>query len=198
MNAICEVIEVHKPGQERSRTRGVALIFTLLILALLMVLSLGMVIALSSQTFIGGYYRNFRGAFYSSDSGLNIARQAMVNQILAQVPATITLGSQPLTTAAATTVQTYVNSTYNTWTSIGGGQATNSWPGQFELNSSNPATFTTPLPPANCQLNAPPSGTPPAGGPYTCASPAPSFFHVFRDCRDFDQLLRNPKVVIHL
>jgi Tfp pilus assembly protein PilX len=170
MNAIRRVKEAQKLGQDRSRARGVALIFTLLILTLLMVLSLGMVIALSSQTFIGGYYRNFRGAFYSSDSGLNIARQAMINEILSLVPATTTLGSQPLATGSDATVQTYVNSTYSGWTSIGGGQATNSWPGQFEVSGSSPATFTF----ANCHLSTTASGTPPAGGPYTCASPPPA------------------------
>jgi Tfp pilus assembly protein PilX len=174
MNAICGITNVQVPARKPADARGVALIFTLLILALLMVLSLGMVIALSSQTFIGGYYRNFRGAFYSSDSGLNIARQAMVNEILSLVPATTTLGSQPIPAGSDATVQTYINSTYNTWTSIGGGQATNSWPGQFELSASSPATFTSPVAPANCQLVAPPSGTPPPGGPYTCASPPPA------------------------
>jgi hypothetical protein len=174
MNANYEITKVQIPAEERTATRGVALIFTLLILSLLMVLSLGMVIALSSQTFIGGYYRNFRGAFYSSDSGINIARQAMVNKILSLVPATTTLGSQPLPAGSDTTVQTYVNTTYSGWTSIGGGQATNSWPGQFEISASTPATFTSPAPPANCHLSTTTSGVPPPGGPYTCASPPPA------------------------
>ncbi len=170
MNAYYGIKRVDRLKDERPAARGVALIFTLLILALLMILSLGMVIALSSQTFIGGYYRNFRGAFYSADSGLNISRQAMVNEILAQAPATITLGSQPLTAASVTTVQNYMNNTYGSWTSIGGGQATNSWPGQFEVNSSNPATFVL----ASCTPSFTAVGTPPAGGPYTCASPPPA------------------------
>lgn len=151
-------------------TRGVALIYTMLILTLLTVLSLGMVIALSSQTFIGGYYRNFRGAFYAADSGINIARQAMVNEVISLVPASITIGTAPLSAASATTVQTYVNNTYNAWGSIAAGQAANSWPGQFELNSAVPATFTF----ANCHLSYTPVGAPPAGGPYTCSSLPPA------------------------
>jgi len=170
MNVICGVPKVQEPERERCAARGVALIFTLLILALLMALSLGMVIALSSQTFIGGYYRNYRGAFYSADSGLNISRQAMVNEILSLVPTTVTLGSQPLSAGAVTSVQNYINTTYNQWTSIGGGQATNSWPGQFEINPSNTATFAL----ANCTPVFTKVGTPPAGGPYTCASPPPA------------------------
>jgi Tfp pilus assembly protein PilX len=170
MNAICTSKQIQGPERKRDNTNGVALIFTLLILALLMVLSLGMVIALSSQTFIGGYYRNFRGAFYSADSGLNISRQVMVNKILSLVPTTVTVGSQPLPTGSDTTVQTYVNGTYNVWTSIGGGQATNSWPGQFEISSGNTATFAF----ANCHLNTTQTGSPPAGGPYTCTSLPPA------------------------
>jgi Tfp pilus assembly protein PilX len=165
MNALCTSKKVQGRECKRANTRGVALIFTLLILALLMVLSLGMVIALSSQTFIGGYYRNFRGAFYSADSGLNISRQAMVNKILSLVPASVSVGSQPLPAGSDTTIQTYVNSTYSGWTSIGGGQATNSWPGQFEISGGNTATFAY----ANCHLSTTQIGVPPAGGPYTCS-----------------------------
>jgi hypothetical protein len=170
MNALSGITQTRRTERRRAAASGVALIFTLLILALLMVLSLGMVIALSSQTFIGGYYRNFRGAFYSADSGLNISRQVMLNQILALVPGTTTLGSQPLPAGSDTTVQNSVNNTYNTWTSIGGGQATNSWPGQFEISPSNTATFVF----ANCQISYAANGAPPAGGPYTCAIPPPA------------------------
>jgi Tfp pilus assembly protein PilX len=170
MNLFRSGIPAKERQQNHSSARGVALIFTLLILALLMVLSLGMVIALSSQTFIGGYYRNFRGAFYSADSGLNISRQVMVNKILSLVPVTTTLGSQPLPAGSDTTVQTYINGTYNAWTSIGGGQATSSWPGQFEISPANTATFAF----ANCQISYTPTGAPPAGGPYTCAGPPPA------------------------
>ncbi len=170
MNAIYGFKQLQKPQQKRAGKRGVALVITLLVLSLLMVLSLGMVIALGSQTFIGGYYRNFRGAFYSADSGLNISRLQMVNEILSLVPVSTTLGAQPLPTGAATTVQTYINGAYDVWTPIGGGQATNSWPGQFELSSANPATFAY----ANCQISYTATGTPPAGGPYTCATPPPS------------------------
>ena len=154
----------------RASSRGVALIFTILILSLLMVLSLGMVIALSSQTFISGYYRNSRGAFYAADSGVNYARVAMINKITSFVPGTVTLGAQPLSAANATTVQTYINSTYGSWTSLTSGQAASSWPEQFELSSTTPATFTF----ANCHLSYSPVGAPPAGGPYTCSSLPPN------------------------
>jgi hypothetical protein len=170
MKTIDNMTKTKKIHQRDGSTRGVALIYTMLILTLLTVLSLGMVIALSSQTFIGGYYRNFRGAFYAADSGINIARQAMVNKALTLVPATITIGSQPLPAGSDATVQTFVNTTYNAWGSIAAGQAANSWPGQFELNSSVPATFAY----ANCHLSYSPVGAPPAGGPYTCTALPPA------------------------
>ena len=180
MKNMIALAEIKNRSTRRSSSSGVALIFTLLILALMMVLSLGMVIALSSQTFISGYYRNFRGAFYAADSGANIARVAMINKISSLVPATVTLGTPPLTVGTsgntnATTVQTYINSTYGSWATLNGGQAAGSWPGQFELNSGAPATFTF----ASCHLSynwvlalTAPTGDPNPGAYSTC-SPLP-------------------------
>jgi Tfp pilus assembly protein PilX len=152
-------------ANRRAPARGIALVYTLLILMLLMVLSLGMVIALSSQTFIGGYYRNFRGAFYAADSGVNTVRQFMVNSITSAVPGTITIGSTPLLASGASAIATNANSTYGSWTSINNGQGANSWPGQFELNSSNPPTLVQ----TACTLNWTPA-TGYGGGPFTCTS----------------------------
>jgi Tfp pilus assembly protein PilX len=151
---------------KRAGARGVALVFTLLILTLMMALSLGMVIALSSQTFIGGYYRNFRGAFYAADSGINIARQAMINKVSSLVPDTIAVGTQPLPTSTSSTVQSYVTGLYSNWSALNSGQAAGSWPGQFKLSS---ATFTF----ANCNISYSITGVL-AGGPFTCAVPPPT------------------------
>jgi hypothetical protein len=153
----------------RAPARGVALIFTLLILSLLMVLSLGMVIALSSQTFIGGYYRSFRGAFYAADSGANTVRQYMANAIQNAVPGTITVGSTPLAASGAATIATNANTAYSSWTSINSGQGATSWPGQFEVNSSNPPTLSQ----TACTLNSTTVGTV-AGGPFTCTNLPPT------------------------
>src|SRR5450759_4038228 len=92
--------------------RCVVLITTLLILSLFTVMTLAMVIAMSSDTLINGYYRNFRGAFYSSDSGLNIARQSMLAQLTAAPPATFTPTTQPISSTTATTIQSNILSTY--------------------------------------------------------------------------------------
>ena len=119
MNNNTSIAKIESRSSRRESNRGVALVFTLLILALMMVLSLGMVIALSSQTFISGYYQvHHRGAFYAADSGSNITRVAMINKIDSLVPASITLGQVPLSIALGTlntnaqTVQTYINNTY--------------------------------------------------------------------------------------
>src|ERR1700730_17863365 len=79
-----------KPNNNRKKnlqhSRGVALITALLLLSLFSVMTLAMVIATTSDTLIDGYYRNFRGSFYASDSGLNVARQYITNQFSADVP----------------------------------------------------------------------------------------------------------------
>src|ERR1700691_5799458 len=68
------------------REQGIALVFTLLMLLMIVALTLGMVLAFSSQTLIGGYYRNFRGSYYAADSGLNIAREQLVNNLRLSIP----------------------------------------------------------------------------------------------------------------
>jgi hypothetical protein len=156
-------------SNSRAPACGIALIYTILILSLLMVLSLGMVIALSSQTLIGGYYRNFRGAFYAADSGVNTVRQFMVNGILSAVPGTITVGATPLLASGASTIAGNASSTYGSWTSINSGQGATSWPGQFEVNSANPPTLVQ----TACTLNWTPA-TGYGGGPFTCTSLPPA------------------------
>jgi Tfp pilus assembly protein PilX len=120
------------------RDRGVALIFTLLILSLLMILSVGMVIAVNSQTFIAGFYKNYRSAFYAADSGANITRHYMLNQLLGTIPSTFTTGTtSPIPTTAASTVQTNTLSTYGAWSSLNAGDGAQSWPERFEVTSAS-------------------------------------------------------------
>ena len=57
-----------------------ALITTLLLLMLLTGLTLTMAWSARSDMLINGYYRNFRGAFYAADSGLNVvARRLLIS-----------------------------------------------------------------------------------------------------------------------
>ncbi|MGO9209209.1 MAG: PilX N-terminal domain-containing pilus assembly protein [Terriglobales bacterium] len=127
---------------------GIALITTLLLLILLSLLGLTMAVTANSDMLINSYYGSYRGSFYAADSGLNIARAAMSNQIQNAVTTTACAGwgagggtgctSAPLNgTTAASTAQTYVTSApYTSFASLNAGQATNSWPANYMLPSS--------------------------------------------------------------
>ncbi len=155
-----------KPNYQRSR--GVALVTCLLILSLFTVMTLSMVIATTSDTLIDGYYRNARGSFYGADSGLNSARQYLVNQIYAAVPSTyLPSAGTPTLPTAATMLSNITNTStgFGSYHSMLGGQ-TASWPGQFLINNtaaSNPSSVTlvgcTPTPACNTPGTAIPSGT---------------------------------------
>jgi Tfp pilus assembly protein PilX len=137
--------------------RGIALVFTLLLLTMMIALSLAMAIAIGSQTFIAGYYKNYRGAFYAADSGVNIMRQSMLNQLTAAVPASVTTGTQPIATTTAGTILTNIETTYAGWQTV---NSTGSWPEQFEI-SGTPIFSQT-----GCTVTWTGSGT-----GFTCASP---------------------------
>src|SRR5712671_1947865 len=84
--------------QPKQDERGVALVTTLLLLMLLTGLTLTMAWSARSDMLINGYYRNFRGAFYAADSGLNVVRQAAINQFAPGVglPTTFAANTAPI------------------------------------------------------------------------------------------------------
>jgi Tfp pilus assembly protein PilX len=141
--------------------RGIALVFTLLLLTMMIALSLAMAIAIGSQTFIAGYYKNYRGAFYAADSGVNIMRQSMLNQLKAAVPATITAGTAPIPVTTAATILANTQTNYANWSNV---NSSGSWPEQFEL-STGTASFSL----SSCLVTWTGSGT-----GYTCTSLPPS------------------------
>jgi len=95
-----------------------------------------MVIAFSSQTLIGGYYRNFRGAFYAADSGLNIARQQVMAQIIPSVPPTFALpAAGPTATACGSTAAVTIGTTYANPTTLNTGTASQSWNEMFKISN---------------------------------------------------------------
>jgi Tfp pilus assembly protein PilX len=147
---------------------GVALIITLLLLLLMSIVSLAMVLSMGSDMLINGYYRNYRGAYYAADSGLNIARQQLVNGIVAQVPGTFT--TPPLAANSASTVQNDISTAYGSgYTSLNTGQAASSWGGNFELTN---VSFTQ----ASCTVTA--SGNNPPG-PCSSDSKATAYQYIF-------------------
>jgi Tfp pilus assembly protein PilX len=140
------------------RERGIALVTTLLLLTLLSAVTVGMVLAASSDELINGYYRNMRSSFYAADSGLNVVRQSILNQLAATVPTTITNPAvQPIPTGTDASIESSILSTYGSNTSLNSGQAANSWPSGYTVTAVDLAL-------ASCL----PTG-PTAGG--TCAAP---------------------------
>jgi hypothetical protein len=115
-----------------------------------MLLSAGavaIVLLVSSDTMINGYYRNYRGSFYASDSGINVVVEAIKSSIVATaVPngvdgaPPLSIGGNPLPTTANTfvnagnTAPSFLGATYAPYQS--GFYAVGdpgSWNGQFKV-----------------------------------------------------------------
>jgi Tfp pilus assembly protein PilX len=143
--------------------RGIALVTTLLLLLLLTAMSLTLVLSVSSDMLLTGYYRNYRGAFYAGDSGLNVARQAIINSLTGSIPAGFDptkapLGANPTSTGSAA-ASAGVGS-YGSFASI---NTTNSWPEKVKI------TNVTVVPAANpCTVSG---GLTVNGVAPTCANP---------------------------
>src|SRR5579864_4313102 len=144
--------------------RGVALLASLLLLLLMTGLSVAMVMSVRSDLLINGNYRNFRGSFYAADSGLNIARQSILNQIGVDLA---TLGSGynpattvPLSTSEDSTIQSTIATTYGSgYQSINTGNASGSWPEKYKISNVS-FTFSQCIP-----LNATGTCAAPVGSP---------------------------------
>ncbi len=138
--------------------RGIALITTLLLLMLLTAMSVAMVLSVSSDTLVDGYYRNFRGSFYASDSGVNVARQAMVNGINGAVLGGWGPTVAPIPAGTDTLVRNNVWALYGNgaYTTLNGGSSAKSWPEKFTLTNATLALN------GGCQL---------INGTGTCAAP---------------------------
>jgi len=111
----------------RERRRGVALITTLCLLALLSAASLAMVLLVSSDTMINGYYGNYRSSFYAADSGVNVVVGAMKTAIFASAnPA----ANPPLSAAVPASVVAAYAQFQGGFTVV---SDPNSWHEQFKL-----------------------------------------------------------------
>ncbi|MBZ5512685.1 MAG: hypothetical protein LAN70_16170 [Acidobacteriia bacterium] len=122
---------------------GMALLTTMLLLILMSILALAMVLTVNADMVINGYYGNTRSSFYAADSGINIARAELTNQLVLAVNMTPCTGwgttagtgctSPPLATASPTNALSYVTTTYGSFTSLNSGEAANSWPASFAI-----------------------------------------------------------------
>lgn len=148
----------NRAGKVRANERGAALIIALLLMLILTGMTVAMVLATSSDMLINGYYRNFRGSFYAADSGLAIARQDMVNNIMAAVPNSFSSSSQPIPAGTESNVVSYINGTYGqNYKSLNQSGAASSWPSKYKLDVTK-----TSLTLGSCAV---------IGGSGTCAAP---------------------------
>jgi hypothetical protein len=134
--------------RRRPQSRGAALVVTLILLMLLSAGALAIVLLVSSDTMINGFYRNYRGSFYAADSGVNIVVEAIRNGIqtsandalnppLPLVTNPLTGNPQPATPPNATVSASYSPYMANYYVVGDPG----SWNGQFKLLS---VTWQTP------------------------------------------------------
>jgi Tfp pilus assembly protein PilX len=122
------------PIRAARKNKGVALVVSLLILSLFTIMTLSMVIATTSDTLINGYYQNARGSFYAADSGANVIRQYMINQMFAAIPSPYTAWTSPIDLTHDTAIGTALGNTstgFGSYQSIIGSQS--SWKGKFQV-----------------------------------------------------------------
>src|SRR5215472_10536822 len=143
ISAVRRIRPYHTNFRQSSAERGVALITTLILLMIFMALTVAMVIAAMSDTLITQYYRTFRSSFYAADSGTNIARQYMLNELATN--AGVAVGTSfspssppPLSSSDASTTLTDVLNQYGSSASapnlqINAGQGAGSWTGKFHV-----------------------------------------------------------------
>src|SRR5580658_11158292 len=92
----------NRPSRSKSRSvrlrneKGITLVTTLLLLLLLVGMSLTMVLAVSSESLINGFYGRYRGSFYAADSGVTSARQTLIANLTSDVPNGFSAGTAPI------------------------------------------------------------------------------------------------------
>ncbi len=128
---------------------GIALITVLFLTILMSILALTMMVSVNSDMFINGYYGNTRAAYYAADSGMNVARQNLVNELKLSINQHPCLGwganasdsaciPAPLDQVGApATALSYLLSTYNSLSGgqVNSGSASASWPSSFLITN---------------------------------------------------------------
>src|SRR5277367_402349 len=123
-----------RPTRRWRTQRGITLVTTLLLLMLLMGMSLTMVLAVSSESLINGYYGRYRGSFYAADSGVAASRQQIMNNLQAAIPGGWNPAAGPIasTTTAGTNAQTAITGAFGNYTTV---NTANSWQERFKVTS---------------------------------------------------------------
>jgi hypothetical protein len=156
----------NRPSRWKARSshtrneEGITLVTTLLLLLLLVGMSLTMVLAVSSESLINGFYGRYRGSFYAADSGVAAGRQQLMNLLGANVAPGFDPATQPIpngATAASNAANAFSTS-YAAYTNV---NSSGSWQERFLVKN---VTVTFPAPPVGCSVRG---GDPGA----TCANP---------------------------
>jgi Tfp pilus assembly protein PilX len=156
--------------------QGITLITTLLLLLLLIGMSLTMVLAVSSESLINGFYGRYRGSFYAADSGVAAARQQLENLLGANVAVGFNAAASPIanpTTAGANAASSMKNS-YSAYTNV---NSSGSWQERFMVTQAFVAT-TPNTPAASCSVQGGTGGTC-AAPTQTTANPITAYVYTF-------------------
>src|ERR1700744_3253042 len=108
-----------KVRSSRSRNeQGITLVTTLLLLLLLVGMSLTMVLAVSSESLINGFYGRYRGSFYAADSGVAAGRQQLMNLLGGYVTPGFNAAISPIAnpTSSGQTAGSKMQSSYSGFT----------------------------------------------------------------------------------
>ena len=172
----------NRPSRSKSRSKrsrnekGITLVTTLLLLLLLVGMSLTMVLAVSSESLINGFYGRYRGSFYAADSGVAAGRQQLMKLLSANVTPGFNAAASPIAApaTAGANAASSMKSSYSAYTNV---SSSGSWQERFMISQAYVAT--TPNTPAfTCTVQG---GT---GGPCTAptqnaANPITAYVYTF-------------------
>jgi Tfp pilus assembly protein PilX len=166
-----------KVRSSRSRNeQGITLVTTLLLLLLLIGMSLTMVLAVSSESLINGFYGRYRGSFYAADSGVAAARQQLMNTLGANVTPGFSAASSPISnpTTAGSNAANALTTSYSGYTNV---NSANSWQERFLVKNAFVATTPNTVA-ATCTVQGGTGGTC-AAPTQTTANPITAYVYTF-------------------
>jgi Tfp pilus assembly protein PilX len=166
-----------KANSLRSRNeKGITLVTTLLLLLLLIGMSLTMVLAVSSESLINGFYGRYRGSFYAADSGVAAARQQLMNLLGANVTPGFNAAASPIANpaTAGANAATSMKGSYSAFTPV---SSSGSWQERFLISQAYVATTPNTVA-ATCTVQGGTGGTC-AAPTQTTANPITAYVYTF-------------------
>src|SRR5579872_6959952 len=172
----------NQPSRSKARSKrshdeqGITLITTLLLLLLLIGMSLTMVLAVSSESLINGFYGRYRGSFYAADSGVAAGRQQLMNLLGANVTPGFNAAASPIAApaTAGANAATAMKGAYSGYTNV---NSSGSWQERFLVSQAYVATTpNTPAPTCTVQGG---TGGPCTAPTQTTANPITAYVYTF-------------------